>query len=162
MQRFEKILTSFAEKSNGIAAASVVLIMMMIVVDVILRQFRIPLPGTYDLVGLLGSVVISFSLGYTSIQKGHIAVEFLYDKMPERFRHAMSAFTELVGLLFFLILSWQCVVYAFQIKISGEVSPTIKAPNLSLCLGNCPGMSSSFLYSLLSVLSGKREERCVR
>nr|MBP7586293.1 hypothetical protein [Spirochaetota bacterium] len=64
MQRIEKILTSVSEKFNVVAAVSVVLIMTVIVVDVVLRFFRHPIPGTIDIVGLLGSLVISFSLGY--------------------------------------------------------------------------------------------------
>jgi TRAP-type C4-dicarboxylate transport system permease small subunit len=156
MQRLEKIVNSVSGKSNAVAAAAVVLIMMMIVVDVILRQFRMPIPGTYDLVGLLGSLVISFSLGYTSIQKGHIAVEFLFDKLPGRARSVIGAVNELVGALFFIILGWQSFIYAFRLKMSGEVSPTIQVPTYPFVLGIA---LSCVLLSLILALNFIREAR---
>lgn len=156
MQRLEKILRSVSEKSNVIAAASVVLIMMLIVVEVIMRQFRIPVPGTYDMVGLIGSLVISFSLGYTSIEKGHIAVEFLYDKLPERARNVIAAINELVGAVFFIVLAWQSFIYAARLRTSGEVSPTIQVPTYPFVIGIA---LSCVLLSLILALNFIRETR---
>ncbi len=135
MQRIEKLLTTVSNRFNVVAAGAVVLIMLIIVLDVVFRQFRMPVPGAFDIVGLLGSLVISFSLGYTSIEKGHIAVEFLYDKLPERARFVVSALNEAAGTLFFSVLAWQCLVYALRLRGSGEVSPTIQMPTYPFILG---------------------------
>lgn len=158
MQRIEKILTSVSEKFNVVAAVSVVLIMTVIVVDVVLRFFRHPIPGTIDIVGLLGSLVISFSLGYTSIQKGHIAVEFLYDKLPEKARGVIGAINELVGTVFFAILAWQSFIFALKLKASGEVSPTIQMPTYPFVFGIAV---SCALLSLVLALNFARETRGV-
>ena len=158
MQRIEKILTSVSEKFNVVAAVSVVLIMTVIVVDVVLRFFRHPIPGTIDIVGLLGSLVISFSLGYTSIQKGHIAVEFLYDKLPEKARGVIGAINELVGTVFFVILAWQSFIFALKLKASGEVSPTIQMPTYPFVFGIAV---SCALLSLILALNFARETRGV-
>lgn len=158
MQRIEKILTSISEKFNVVSAAAVVLIMTVIVVDVVLRLFRRPIPGTIDIVGLLGSLVISFSLGYTSIQKGHIAVDFLFDKLPEKARGVIGAVNELVGALFFIILSWQSFIFAVKLKASGEVSPTIQMPTYPFVFGIA---LSCALLSLVLALNFARETRGV-
>ncbi len=158
MQRIEKILTSVSEKFNVVAAVSVVLIMTVIVVDVVLRFFRHPIPGTIDIVGLLGSLVISFSLGYTSIQKGHIAVEFLYDKLPEKARGVIGAINELVGTVFFAILAWQSFIFALKLKASGEVSPTIQMPTYPFVFGIAV---SCALLSFILALNFARETRGV-
>ncbi len=158
MQRIEKILTSVSEKFNVVAAVSVVLIMTVIVVDVVLRFFRHPIPGTIDMVGLLGSLVISFSLGYTSIQKGHIAVEFLYDKLPEKARGVIGAINELVGTVFFAILAWQSFIFALKLKASGEVSPTIQMPTYPFVFGIAV---SCALLSFILALNFARETRGV-
>ena len=158
MQRIEKILTSVSEKFNVVAAVSVVLIMTVIVVDVVLRFFRHPIPGTIDIVGLLGSLVISFSLGYTSIQKGHIAVEFLYDKLPEKARGVIGAINELVGTVFFAILAWHSFIFALKLKASGEVSPTIQMPTYPFVFGIAV---SCALLSFILALNFSRETRGV-
>ncbi|MBP7582751.1 MAG: TRAP transporter small permease, partial [Spirochaetes bacterium] len=137
---------------------SVVLIMTVIVVDVVLRFFRHPIPGTIDIVGLLGSLVISFSRGYTSIQKGHIAVEFLYDKLPEKARGVIGAINELVGTVFFAILAWQSFIFALKLKASGEVSPTIQMPTYPFVFGIAV---SCALLSLVLALNFARETRGV-
>ena len=36
------------------------------------------------MVGFLGAVFAAFSLGYTSVHRGHIAVDFLVQKLPAR------------------------------------------------------------------------------
>jgi len=156
MQRIEKLLTTVSNRFNVVAAAAVVLIMALIVLDVVLRQFRMPISGTYDIVGLLGSLVISFSLGYTSIEKGHIAVEFLYDRLPERARFAVSAVNEAVGALFFSVLAWQCIVYALRLRTSGEVSPTIQMPTYPFVLGIA---LSCVLLALILAANCVRETR---
>jgi len=95
---------------------------------VVMRIFRHPVPGTYELIGLLGSVVISFSLAYTSIEKGHIAVEFLVQRLSPR----KQAFTGLVNntlsVLLFGLICWQSIIYAAELMAKGEVSLTIQFP----------------------------------
>ena len=59
-----------------ISSVSLVLMMMVIVVHVIGRNlFSSPLYGGVEIISLSGVFLISFALGYTQLQKGHIAVE---------------------------------------------------------------------------------------
>ena len=128
MFRFEKLIHSISGKFNWIAASAIVLMMLLTCVDVVMRIFRHPVPGTYELIGLLGSVVISFSLAYTSIEKGHIAVEFLVQRLSPR----KQAFTGLVNntlsVLLFGLICWQSIIYAAELMAKGEVSLTIQFP----------------------------------
>ena len=77
MVRFERFVLYLTHTFNWIAAGAVIAMMLLTSADVILRLFRRPITGAYEIVGLLGAIVISFSLAYTSVEKGHIAVEFL-------------------------------------------------------------------------------------
>ena len=84
MKKMEYLVKEIADKFNLLSAAAVVMIMLVIVLDITMRLFRISLPGAYDIVSLLGTVVIAFSLTYTTVQQGHIAVDLVYQKLPEK------------------------------------------------------------------------------
>ncbi|ABW67806.1 TRAP transporter small permease [Desulfosudis oleivorans] len=140
MGHFVKALISqLADKANWLAGASIVAMMMVTVIDVVLRFFRCPIPGTYDVVGLLGALAISLSLGYTSAQKGHIAVDFLVSRFSEKVARGIHLFNNLVATVFFAAVSWQCLLYAASLKRAGEVSPTLKLPTYPFLIGIAAG-----------------------
>ena len=58
---------------NGMAKVTLVFMVFITVGDVLLRSFRRPIPGTYELVALSGLVLIGFSLPFTSWAKGRWA-----------------------------------------------------------------------------------------
>ncbi len=149
MQRFEKILISISNKFNLIAAMAVMSMMLLTSIDVILRLFKNPLPGVFEVVGMLGSLAISFSLAHTSIAKGHIAVEVLVQRFPPRVQSIIASIYSAVGSIFFLLLSWVCLEYAMELYRSGEVSLTIKMPTYPFVAGI--GLGSVLLSLVLFV-----------
>ena len=96
--------------------------------DIILRLFRHPIPGTYEMVGFLGAVFAAFALGYTSVNRGHIAVDFLVQKLPARAQSLVDGINDSICAAFFGFLSHQCLVYAGDLKSVGEVSMTLQMP----------------------------------
>lgn len=63
--RIEKFVNALAEKVNLIAAFAVAFIMLLTVGDVAGRLFGSPIPGTFELVGFVGSA-ISIILFFTT------------------------------------------------------------------------------------------------
>ncbi len=104
---------------NVVACAAIIAMILVSTLDVVLRFFNRPLPGAYELVGFLGTVVVSFALAFTSIEKGHIAVEIFVSRLPQRIQFGVDAFCSLVGTLLFGLISYQALVYALDIKKSG-------------------------------------------
>jgi len=124
--RIERFVEHLADKANWVAAAAVVFIMLLTTADVVLRFFRCPIPGTYEIVGFIGSAVIAFSLPYTSIQKGHIAVEFVVQRFPWRARVIINIINVSIAIVLFALIAWQSVKYAQGLRITGEVSSTLQ------------------------------------
>jgi TRAP-type C4-dicarboxylate transport system permease small subunit len=149
MFRIERITYLLTDRFNWIAAGAVVAMMCLTCADVILRIFRLPIPGTYEIVGLLGSVVIAFSIGYTSVEKGHIAVEFLVQKFPVRVQTFIDTFNALISTCLFGLITWQSIVYASDLKQSGEVSLTIQMPIYPFVYGIALGCGLLCLILLL-------------
>jgi len=113
---------------NGLSAAAVVFIMLLTCADVVLRFFGRPVPGAYELVGYSGAVIVAFALARTSVERGHIAVELLVDRLPGRPRSLVEAVGSLAGAVLFGLLTWQSRVYASDLMESGDVSLTLGMP----------------------------------
>jgi len=134
---------------NGVSAAAVVFIMLLTCVDVVMRAFGRPIPGTYELVGYFGAVIVAFALARTSVERGHIAVELLVDRLPRRPRHAVEALGALAGASLFGLLAWQSLIYAADLMESGDVSLTLGVPTWPFV--SCIGAGSAVLVLVLLV-----------
>jgi TRAP-type C4-dicarboxylate transport system permease small subunit len=139
MFRFEKSFVAVSQKINWIAGGAVVAMMLLTTADIVLRAFRHPIPGAYEIVGLLGSLAVSFSLAYTSIEKGHIAVEFLVNRLAAPTQSLISAANALVATLLFAVITWQSLLYGTDFLLRGEVSMTIQMPIYPFVYGVAAG-----------------------
>ncbi|MEW6080059.1 MAG: TRAP transporter small permease [Thermodesulfobacteriota bacterium] len=139
LKQYKNGVNRLADKANWLAAAAIVAMMLVTVTDVTLRFFRCPVPGTYDVVGLLGALTISLSLGFTSVQKGHIAVDFLVSRFSATAQRRIHAVNSLIAAVFFAVVAWESGVYAISLKAAGEVSPTLKLPVYPFVLGVAAG-----------------------
>ena len=135
MFRFERLIYLMSNRLNWVAAGAIVAMMLLTSADVILRLFRHPIPGTYEIVGLLGAVVISFSLAYTSVEKGHIAVEFLVQRLPRNVQAFIEAINNFLGIFLFGVIAWQSILYAADLRQTGEVSMTVQMPTYPFVYG---------------------------
>ena len=156
MIKFEKIIAKIAGMGNGIAAVSIVFIMLLVSLEVILRIFRISITGAYDLIGLCSTLTISFSLGYTTLQKGHISVDFLVKRFSFSKQRRIKFVNSCIALALFGILTWQSFLYAIQLKKAGEVSATLQINIYPFILGLTLG---SFLLCFVLLVEGMRTLR---
>ena len=141
---------------NALAGTAVVAMMLLTCLDVVLRLLRHPVPGAYEIISFLGTLVISFSLAYTSLEKGHIAVELLVEKLPRRVRMGMESLTSFIGAALFALIAKQSVVYAMDLRQSGEVSVTLTMPIHPFIFGVAAG---SGLLCLVLLAEGLKEAR---
>jgi TRAP-type C4-dicarboxylate transport system permease small subunit len=90
-------------------------------------------------VGLLGAVFISFSLAYTSIEHGHIAVDFLIRRFRQPVQRSFEGVTSFVCTGLFGLATWQSFLYASHIRKTGEVSLTLQVPLYPFVYGMAVG-----------------------
>lgn len=147
--RIERFVARLSGKMNWIGAASLVFMMLLTVADVIGRFFNSPIPGTFEVVGFTGAAVVAFALPYTSIEKGHIAVDILVQKLPWLARVIINAVNALVAMVLFCVISWQCVVFARSMQMSAEVSPTLQMPIYPFVYGIAAGCALLSLVLLI-------------
>jgi len=136
-----------------VAGAAVVGMIVVTVADVVMRAlFHHPITGSYDLVKVQGLLAIACAMPYTTAVKGHIAVEFLFQKMGRRNRVVVDTLCRLAGMVLWLVLAWQMVLYAESMRRSGEVTPTLQLPVHPIVFAtavSCALMVPVKLYHLL-------------
>jgi len=146
--------------ANILAGATLTLLMGITVTDVILRSFRMPIPGTFELVAFLGAIVIGFSIPFTSWVRGHIYVDFFILKLAARARNGVHLVTRCMGLVLFLLIGWNLFKVGVDLFRSGEVSPTLQIPFYPIVYGvgtACFLQSLVLLCDIVKVLRGKYE-----
>jgi len=141
---------------NGVAAAAIVFVMLLTCADVALRFFGRPIPGTYELVGYFGAVIVASAMAWTSIERGHISVEMIVDRLPRRAKHLVEALGAAAGAILFGLLAWQCRIYAADLLESGEVSPTLGVPTWPFV--GCIALGAALL-ALVLLLDAVRDIR---
>jgi len=127
-----EILAKLMYYVAGVALAS---IMLLTVLDVILRSFKSPVLGTYELVGLLGAIVVGFAIPQTSKLDGHVIMDLIPSALSGLSRRLMRILTRLLGIAIFLVIGLNLWSMGTDFRMSGEVTPTLQLPLYPIAWG---------------------------
>lgn len=120
--------------------------------DIVLRLFRHPILGTYEVAGFLGAVVASFAMAQTTIEHGHVAVQVVVTRFSPRVQEVIYLITHLLSLLLFVLLAWECIRYGNDLRTSGEVSMTLQLPFFPVLYGIALSAAIVCLVLLVDIL----------
>lgn len=137
-------------------------IVLMIVVDVILRYgFDRPLSFSIELVEVALSLVVFFGITVCTARRGHILIDILVTRFPERVQATVESFVHFLGAGLFGIIAWQIFTHAVHIKEIGNVTLMLKLPYYPFILiaGICSMLASLLLCLQLMQLIGKAIHR---
>jgi len=160
MQGFLNIVNGLSRRFSIIAAISLIFLMFLTVADIILRSFRMPIVGTYELVAFSGAVAIGFSIPATSWWRGHISVDFVTQKLAPPIRKLFDIVTRCLGIGLFILIGWNLIRYGMILSRSGEVSVTLQLPFYPVAYGvgaSCFLQCWVLFCDILKVLGGKYE-----
>lgn len=129
-------------RALAVAAGLAVTVMIVVTcVDVVGRRFGHPLKGAYDIVELLGAIVIAGALPYTTGRKGHVAIEFFFQRLGRRGRIVIDTLVRSISVSMFAFLTWRFIQYGTELRASGQVTLTLRWPMfwmpwwMALCSG---------------------------
>ena len=145
---------------SWIAGVVLAFMLTLTVTDVILRAFRRPILGTYEIISYCGAVVIGFSLPYTSLLKGHVAVEFLLEKLSAKASGRMQLCTRVVSILTFLWLGWNFIAIGLNLMRTNEVSGIYRLPFYPIAYGlgfACLVQCLVLIKDILEIAGGRHE-----
>jgi len=127
-----KKLSHFMYWIAGVALASIV---FLTVTDVILRRFRMPIDWAYEVVVLLGAIAIGFSVPQTTLDKGHVLMDFFIARLPSKVQRIFIVITRCLGIFIFFIFGWRVFPYGNNLWRSGQVSPILLLPEYPVAYG---------------------------
>ncbi len=128
MQWLLTVVGRVSKGLNRIAEVTLACMILLTVADVVLRTGQSPIIGTYEMVGLLGAIIVGFSNPFTSWMKGHIRVDFAILKLPRMPKAIINVITRCMAILLFLIIGWNLLILGAEALKAGEVTPTRHIP----------------------------------
>ena len=106
LDKCEKLLSKATKFLDQIAGLAIIAVMLLVVANVILRAtVGRPILGTYEFVGFLTAIIIGLALAHCAFQNGHIAVDFIMKKFPDKVKVPVDFFIHLVSLVFLALSS---------------------------------------------------------
>ena len=131
MVYFDRVVHSLSKFCDRIAQGAVMAMMLLVVANIIWRvvpKIGRPIFGTYDVVGFIGATLVAFAIAYCAVQGGHISVELVVARFPQRVQGIIGSITGFLSLGIFAVVTWQCVVLANDMWRVGEVSMSALLP----------------------------------
>ena len=135
METVFQSLRVLAKIINVIAAVALTFMMFLTVADIFGRAAGRPILGTYEIVSLTLGLVIGFGIPKVSLDRGHVYMEFLIEKLSPHGKKIMHTFTRLLCLGLFILIAYNLFTVGAEFRTSGEVSPTIKLPFYPVAYG---------------------------
>jgi TRAP-type C4-dicarboxylate transport system permease small subunit len=145
---------------NIIGGCCLVFIMSITVADIVLRFFRRPILGTYEIVAFSGAVVIGFSVPFTTWMRGHVYTDFVVVRFSQKVRNLINILTRCLGVGLFFLIGWNLIKYGMDLHRSGEVSPTLTVPFYPVAYGlaiACFVQCLALVCDILKISGGKYE-----
>ncbi|MFH0725306.1 MAG: TRAP transporter small permease [Pseudomonadota bacterium] len=160
MEGLSGIIVKASKVLNIIAGTALTMMMLLTVADVLLRAVGHPIIGTYEIVALLLAVVIGFGIPTVLIDKGHVYMEFLIEKLTPQNKAILHVFTRLLCIILFILIGYNLFSVGNEFHASGEVSATLQLPFFPIAygVGICCFVSCFiFILDIIKVCRGQYE-----
>jgi TRAP-type C4-dicarboxylate transport system permease small subunit len=118
-----------------ISCVAIVAMVFLTVIDVVLRKIGIPIDFAFETVVLLAAVVIGFALPQTSLEHGHVAVEYLESKLSPRQMRPIYILSRLIGVGMFAIIGFYTIRLGNRLMQVQQVSPILRIPEFPVAYG---------------------------
>jgi C4-dicarboxylate transporter, DctQ subunit len=150
MHAINALINRIAWVMYWIAGVALAAMMFLTVADVFLRFFKHPIVGTYEVVSLLGAVVIGFAIPQTTVERGHVLMDFITGRLPFQGQRLFHFITRLLAVFTFYIIGWNLYKVGNDLRSTGQVSLTLKIPEYPVAYG----IALCCLFECLVLLSG--------
>jgi TRAP-type C4-dicarboxylate transport system permease small subunit len=154
-----KALEGFYEVCGYLAAAFMVGIGLAIVAQILARMRGVTLDGS-EAAGLCLAASTFFGLAHTFRRGGHVRINLLVDRLPERWRRPVEIANCLLGTVVVSFLAWHIGSLALQSRAFNDVSPGLLAmpfwiPQTGVTIG-VTALAIAFVDELIWLLGGGR------
>jgi TRAP-type C4-dicarboxylate transport system permease small subunit len=136
------------------------MMMLLTVADVIGRYFfSKPIKGTWEVIGLLLVFAGTWGLARCQVQKSHIQVTVLIQRLSRRVQATIRSVAYLFGFAGFSLLSWRVFVMAkrYFLLPRGNVTDTLDIPYAPFMLALSIGVGVAALILVIDLIRSLAE-----
>lgn len=124
----DRFILNASKLISVIAGLSLTVMMFLTFSDVALRALKRPIVGTYEMVSLLLALVVALGLPQVSLERGHVYMEFVVERLKERTKRIVNTATRLCVIFLFVLGGIYLLDVGSLYKKSKEVTATMKIP----------------------------------
>jgi len=159
MKRFLAAVYKVDISFQVIAGIGLAFMMAMTIADITMRALGRPIVGSIELISFSGAVIIGFAAPYSSWMRSHVIVDFLVERLSPRAKRSMELVTKLAGLVLFLFMGVNFILYSLTLMKTGEVSAGLRIPYYPITFGLALScfLESLTLFADLMKVSGRTE-----
>jgi TRAP-type C4-dicarboxylate transport system permease small subunit len=109
--------------------AACLLMLCISVIDILgSKLLRWPLPGAFDVVGLIALLVAAFSIAETELVGGHVRLDLGLVFLPKAMKRVCQVVANLLSFVLIVLLIFSSVKYGIKLLLTGEASMTVAIP----------------------------------
>ena len=128
MKRFIAGIGNMDKLLYVIAGVVLSCMILLTLFDVILRNFGHPITGSMEFIQYGGAIVFGFSIPYGTMLGAQVIVDIITEKLGPRKKRIIKVLTRCVGILLFLFIAYNFLVYGIDVQKTGERTASFKIP----------------------------------
>lgn len=141
---------------------TLIFMVMLTVADVFLRYvLNRPILGSYELTEFMMAVLVFSTIGYTMVVKGHVVVDLVFTKLPQRSKDILECITSFIAFILFAVVAWRNAVQASTAWGRNDVTAELFIPISPFILFVAIGIAvlslvlfTQFIQSLAKAIKG--------
>jgi TRAP-type C4-dicarboxylate transport system permease small subunit len=157
MKRLLAIWLKIGVTAHTLAGITLIIMFLVTLTEVTMRAVWRSIPGTFELISLLGGVVIGLAVPYTSQMNGHIVVDSLLGKLSKSRQNVMNVMTRIVVMIFFVFIAVSLISMGLDHRASKEVTQTLRVPLYFIFFvlgGVFLIQAAQFLFDIVKIYGG--------
>ncbi|MCL2579265.1 MAG: TRAP transporter small permease [Oscillospiraceae bacterium] len=132
-----------------LSAFFILALMFMTLAEIVMRRFlNMPLAGTFELTMMFLSLAVFFGCGFAQQNGMHVVIDFLYERLPRRWRRVLSVLSTVLFAAISVLMFWTVFQDAIRRVGTGDVTSTLQLPFYPFVFASALGL----LGLLLAVL----------
>lgn len=129
MRRIAEAIIVGTKALHWVSGAFIVGLMFMTVANILGRwTMGRPVRGTVELTEIGMIAIVFLGLAYAQVRDDHIRVDLLYNRLGERGRLVLRAFSSIVSLAVVLVMTWRLYDYSGVLASSGRTTSSLAIP----------------------------------
>lgn len=102
---------------NRVGVTILAVLMFFATADVILRYvFNKPIPGSFELQEFMMGIVVIMGIGYCTFGKGHISIDMLTNRFPQKTQAILNFSHYLIASCLFAGVCWRTVIQGLEVQ----------------------------------------------